>query len=913
MTSKPKATFSVERREIDERDPTLRIVPDEGNPTTVLLVQRMLNIGSDPSQEIHIAAPGIAPRMARMMLETGNYRLFDLSSHQGVLVNGKAINSQVLRDGDTIRMQDGTGLGVTMYYANPVERALKNEAPGTFELNVSPFIIGRDGAANLSLDGNSVSWQHAQITQQGDGHTITDLKSTNGTYINDRRLAPNKPHRLQQEDVIRIDQTLLVYRNKTLTRISGAQRLQMDAIDLEMTYRTGFLRPKTLNTMRNVTLSIKPQEFVAIIGGSGSGKSTLLRALNGANQATGGKVLVNGDDLYENYEIFQPVIGYVPQSDIVQNNLTIREALKYGARLRFPNEPEASREQRINRVLDDVELTDYQDRLVRNLSGGQKKRVSIALELMADPRLLFLDEPSSGLDPGLDKSLMDTLRKLADRGHVVVVVTHTTLNIDMCDKLCLMARGNLVYYGPPREALGFFSVKEYPDIYNAVMQSPETLEKAKQSETMIMKPGAIAAADRPNEKISPFEAAAKWAEKFRSTTLYQANIAGKQTNPGTVAARNDNTLRNKRLQGARRGTFWQQLQVLTARTVALARRDIRTLLVMLMVLPLVGLFLGYISRDAIEQDRGKMLVSRGDRTELLLYLEEIPLTPIEQAQPEDAAAAQDASSESGGSGGSRNNRDSGQSSNVKAIGTYAPANDAQRLLFMMALSVTLLGIFASAYTIVEEKSLFMRERMVNLRIAPYLGSKVVVYGGLAMLSCVLLLATVWTGVVLPGQGLITWGPLEMFITLALTALAGVSIGLVLSAMSRQVNAVTYLVLAVLFVQILFPGVLFKMDGALEPLSRITITRWALEGLGGTANMMERNAEGSIVVESVPVRNGRPLTKAPTAKQVLPSPSALSVTYPTTATDLLVRWAALAGFSVVFLFIASLSLNRSESF
>ncbi len=155
----------------------------------------------------------------------------------------------------------------------------------------------------------------------------------------------------------------------------------------------------------------------------------------------------------------------------------------------------------------------------------------------------------------------------------------------------------------------------------------------------------------------------------------------------------------------------------------------------------------------------------------------------------------------------------------------------------------------------------------------------------------------------------------MFISLALTAIAGVSIGLLLSALVKQVNAVTYAVLAVLFIQILFPGVLFKMEGALEPLSKVTITRWSLEALGGTANMVARNAEGRIIV-SGPVldKNGKPLPPAAgERRENIPAPNVLSVTYPTTKEDLLARWGVLAGFSLIFLIVGGFALNRSESF
>jgi hypothetical protein len=172
------------------------------------------------------------------------------------------------------------------------------------------------------------------------------------------------------------------------------------------------------------------------------------------------------------------------------------------------------------------------------------------------------------------------------------------------------------------------------------------------------------------------------------------------------------------------------------------------------------------------------------------------------------------------------------------------------------------------------------------------------------------------GVQLPAKGvLLPWGPLEMFITLALTAIAGVSIGLLLSALVKQVNAVTYAVLAVLFIQILFPGVLFKMEGALEPLSKVTITRWSLEALGGTADMTARNDEGRIIVlrPAMNPKTNKPLLGAPDTKQDIAAPASLGVNYPTSGSELAVRWAALAGFSLVFLIIGGVALNRTESF
>jgi hypothetical protein len=227
--------------------------------------------------------------------------------------------------------------------------------------------------------------------------------------------------------------------------------------------------------------------------------------------------------------------------------------------------------------------------------------------------------------------------------------------------------------------------------------------------------------------------------------------------------------------------------------------------------------------------------------------------------------------------------------------------------------VVLLGLFTAAYTIVEERSLFLRERMVNLRIAPYVASKLLVYGGLSLVASLLFLIVLAVGVQLPAQGMFLPAPLELFITLALTALAGVSLGLLISTLTDKIDAATYAVLAVLLVQILFPGVLFKMDGVLKPLSQITITRWSLEALGATVNMNQRNAEGRIVIESKPVKNGVVLESAPAGLQIYPAPSALNLDYPNNSGELVARWGILALFTAIFMVGASVILDRSEPF
>lgn len=159
-------------------------------------------------------------------------------------------------------------------------------------------------------------------------------------------------------------------------------------------------------------MTIKPSEFVAFVGGSGAGKSTFMKCISGVDRPTSGKVLINGENLYDNYDELKYNIGYVPQEDIVYSNLTLHDTLQYAAKLRMPdNTTRKERNIRIKEVLEIVQLTELENSYIRQLSGGQRKRASIAVELIADPNLFFLDEPTSGLDPGTERSIMLTLRK----------------------------------------------------------------------------------------------------------------------------------------------------------------------------------------------------------------------------------------------------------------------------------------------------------------------------------------------------------------------------------------------------------------------------------------------------------------------------------------------------------------------
>jgi ABC-type multidrug transport system ATPase subunit len=224
-----------------------------------------------------------------------------------------------------------------------------------------------------------------------------------------------------------------------------------------------------LTILNDVSFGVPEKSLVGVIGPSGSGKSTLLRALTGYRPATYGEVLYDHRNLYTHFAELRHRIGLVPQDDILHTALPVRQALRLAAQLRFPGDvAEAERNNRVEEVLAELKLSPHATKRISALSGGQRKRVSVALELLTKPSLIFLDEPTSGLDPGMDRDVMQLLRGLADDGRTVLVVTHSVAELALCDRVLVMAPGGGVsYFGPPDEALNFFGYDTWADVFSA--------------------------------------------------------------------------------------------------------------------------------------------------------------------------------------------------------------------------------------------------------------------------------------------------------------------------------------------------------------------------------------------------------------------------------------------------------------
>lgn len=408
--------------------------------------------------------------------------------------------------------------------------------------------IGRDPSNDFVLDHPTVSRHHARIVSKEGKHIIYDLNSSNGTFVNGNRVINSLD--LLPNSLIQISSYRYYFDGHTLLEYdegSGQVRIEVQSLSKNVTLEKGISR----SLLEDINFCIEPREFVAVLGGSGAGKSTLLGALNGLRPATSGEILVNGRGLYKEYDVFRSMIGYVPQDDIVHLDLTVKEVLTYSAQLRMPDDTRPEEiDKTVSQVMADLELASRRDTLVKNLSGGQRKRVSIGVELLTKPGLLFLDEPTSGLDPGLEKMMMEMLRKLADQGRTIILVTHATFNIGLCDKIIFLTEGGkLAFFGTPAEALSYFKAADFAEIYKMV-----AIEKT------------------PDE----------WAQDYKNSQYYKSYIGKHQINLQQNNKEPVHTPPSKMVK-----TSWlKQWLILTRRYSRILTRDRRNL-VLLFLQPIV--------------------------------------------------------------------------------------------------------------------------------------------------------------------------------------------------------------------------------------------------------------------------------------------------------------------------------------
>lgn len=328
-----------------------------------------------------------------------------------------------------------------------------------------PLTVGRSADNSIVLEDPLVSRHHARLVRRGECYEVSDLSSRNGVQVNG---APVTTTLMAPGDRLSIGRT-------TFQTFDGALVPASDEDAVLSVEGIGFTLPTGKVLLDDVTLAVPASSLLGVIGPSGAGKSTLLRALTGTAPATRGRVMYGGSDLYRHQASLRQRIGVVPQDDVVHRQLTVRQALDYAAELRLPSDyTSQAREAEVDRVLGDLGLDEHAGTPISRLSGGQRKRTSVAMELLTQPNLLILDEPTSGLDPNLDRSVMGLLRQQADSGRIVIVVTHSVANLDMCDNVLVLAPGGRVaYFGRPGRLLGHFRVRDYADVFRVTDEDPE--------------------------------------------------------------------------------------------------------------------------------------------------------------------------------------------------------------------------------------------------------------------------------------------------------------------------------------------------------------------------------------------------------------------------------------------------------
>ncbi len=506
--------------------------------------------------------------------------------------------------------------------------------------------------------------------------------------------------------------------------------VRIDAVGLTKTIGGG-----QTTLLRDVSFTIRSRELVAIVGASGAGKSTLMNALTGFQPVSSGQVLLNGDDSYQHFDAWREKLGYVPQDDLVHRQLTVAQGLYYTARIRLPAATiEAELHRRVDEVLDEVELTDRRDIPVHRLSGGQRKRVSIAAELISSPRLLYLDEPTSGLDPGLDLRLMLLLRRLADEGRTVVLTTHAVANLAICDKVVFLGRGGrLCFFGTPDEALVFFGVRSLPEVYATLDQEPGAGES--------------------------------WEAAYRQSPYHHRHVAEPQEEVAAIAT----PAAGSPLPADETTSSWSQFRTLTRRYVRLLWSDKPTLVYSMAQAPLMGLFLGMVA-------------------------------------------------------------------GTNVFGFGQPFATAQVALVLLMIFNLWIGASTASREIVKENPIYLRERLVSLKVPPYILSKALVLAALNVIqtACYVGVVLLFTGSPADGAFLPAW--LELMLTVWIVGVAGLTMGLLISAAAANLDLALSITPSSIIPQMLLAGALFALPSSVDFLSNATIGKWGVNALGTTADL-----------------------------------------------------------------------------
>jgi ABC-type multidrug transport system ATPase subunit/pSer/pThr/pTyr-binding forkhead associated (FHA) protein len=663
---------------------SLQLVLDQYAVENIALSANRMKLGRAPGgpDRVQIEHPTVSDNHAEITASPAGATLRDLGSNNGTYVNGQRISERLLADGDVIQL--GNCDTKLLLYRHPKRRVLVLR---DLELRKPVVTLGRDPTNDIRLDHPTVSRQHAEIKKVGAGFEIVDKNSDNGTFVNGMKV---KKQALNPRDKITLGAVQLVFDGSSLEQQSDGTRVRLVANHLTRVvndHHSG--RPLTL--LDDISVVIEPREFVGLLGPVGSGKSTLMYALNGFQPADNGRVLLNNASLYDEFEALRSIIGYVPQDDIVHKTLTVRECLYYAGRLRLPDDSdEREIRTRVNEVVELLDIGERMDVAVGELSGGQRKRVSVAIELLSKPSLLFLDEPTAGQDPRTEMRMMQLFRQIANRGNTVVITTHLLGSFSLLDKIAVLMRGKLAYYGPGPEMLNYFQTSRPQEVY-----------------------------DKLREREPEY-----WGKKFRESELYKEYVT-------SAAANGDGSARRSSTRAPREETHSpiRQLATLVSRQFVAKFKEWQNIAGMLVPPVAIALLTSLITKGA---------------------------------------------------------------------------NDAKALL-MIVFAGMWFGCSSSVREIVDEVSIYRRERQRGLSMLSYLGSKLVYFGAIAIGQSALFVT------VLTMMGSQSNHYLGAILMMWIMTMQGVLIGLLISSLAKNADWALYIFPLALIPQLLLAGLLVPVE------------------------------------------------------------------------------------------------------
>lgn len=669
--------------------------------------------------------------------------------------------------------------------------------------------IGRTPGNDIVVSHPQVSSRHAQVEQSGGRVFVTDLGSANGTYVNGHRLPPGQkveiangqkiyvgpmPLQLQLGDGGAFEVVNEAYAEE---RWAGRPLYEIEAwqLYLEVPDRDDKSKMKVL--LDNVSFKALPGDMIALMGPSGAGKTTLLLTLNGYLPPTQGLVRINGEDLYSIYDLLRGSIGYVPQDDLVHAELTVYEAVWYSAKFRLP--PDFSDEEidaRVNQTLRDLGLDAISHLEIgapekKVLSGGQRKRVNIALELVTDPIILYLDEPTSGLAADDAASLIQLLNGLTKAtGKTIIMTIHQPAKEEyekFTHALILGYGGVPMFYGPTLpDSYRFFS--GYKNRTQGKFVEPPATEVVDNPRDMF---GNIAEREGPIHKqllaqnpntprsTARNQAAILWRAEYYSDTnpIYEKMYSGR---------RSVGTAEGQRGIPASRPQTSGQFGLLLSRYFKTKIRDVSGTAIMFAQAPIIGVLLAVVFGS---QEKSAPAWCLGALREI--------------------------------------SKRTGKSAGADVLSNLGVTQDHTAAIFFLVVSSIWFGTSNAAREIVRERAIYVRERMVNLGLFNYVMSKFILLSVFCVLQCTMLLAIVFFALGFEG-GMSVF--LQQLGALIATAVTSVAVGLLLSTLVTSSEAAMALTPIALIPQVVLGGLMVPATTIpkLSWLMYLTPARWGFE-------------------------------------------------------------------------------------